>query len=311
MVNIVTITLRVFFSQYCSSIPSADPSVYSNLLWVHGLGVYAGELQCFKPAIFFLRKNLVLFFFLRVVYSLFVYTPTFLRKQNRTSREGKIGHLSLHARRANHLITAGFCGMLCINKRMFFVQCFLNCSSSLQAYAPLIQLTCIDSPHSDFGIREIFACAIRNPGKYCLQNPKSWALESGMQVKESVIPLTIGIHNRSSSDKNWNPVLGIRNPRLEIQSPRLSQTPSQRASVLHCEVKNSAVKARNCSFLCYSAGLRVLFFPSYPPNTREKRPPLAVNKPVDELFASVISNKYKDASDDKNNHNPNFSRSSC
>ena len=153
MVNLVTITLRVFFPQYCSSIPSAY--YYSNLLWVHGPGVYAGELQCFQARNFFLRKNLVLFFFLKAVYSLCVYTATFLRKQNRTSREGKIGHLSLHAPRANHLITAQFCAMLCINKRMFFVWCFLNLSSSLHAYAPLIQLTCIDSPHSDFGIGEI------------------------------------------------------------------------------------------------------------------------------------------------------------
>ena len=35
------------------------------------------------------------------------------------------------------------------------------------------------------------------------------------------------------------------------------------------------------------------------------------NKPVDELFASVTSNKYKDAShNDRNNHNPNSSRNS-
>ena len=152
---------------------------------MHGPGVYAGKLQCFQARNFFLRKNLVLFFFLKAVYSLCVYTATFLRKQNRTSREGKIGHLSLHAPRANHLITARFCAMLCINKRMFFVWCFLNLSSSLHAYAPLIQLTCIDSPHSDFGIGEILlvqsgireniARRIRNPGlwnpEYSLRNP--------------------------------------------------------------------------------------------------------------------------------------------
>ena len=45
----------------------------------------------------------------------------------------------------------------------------------------------------DSGIREIFACGIRNPPKkICLWNPKSWALESGLQFKKFGIPLTIG-----------------------------------------------------------------------------------------------------------------------
>ena len=39
----------------------------------------------------------------------------------------------------------------------------------------------------------------------------SWALESGIQFKESGIPLTIGIQNPSSTDKDWNPVSGIWN----------------------------------------------------------------------------------------------------
>ena len=33
------------------------------------------------------------------------------------------------------------------------------------------------------------------------RNPESWALESGIQLKESGIPLTIGIQNLSSADK--------------------------------------------------------------------------------------------------------------
>ena len=59
--------------------------------------------------------------------------------------------------------------------------------------------------------------------KFCLGNPKSWALvESGIQLKEFWIPLTIGIQNPSSTDKDWNPVPGIRNPYRGIQNPRLS-----------------------------------------------------------------------------------------
>ena len=47
-------------------------------------------------------------------------------------------------------------------------------------------------------IREIFACKIRNPGKLCFWNPESRVLESGIQLKESRIPVMIGIKNPSS-----------------------------------------------------------------------------------------------------------------
>ena len=56
-------------------------------------------------------------------------------------------------------------------------------------------------------------------------NPESWVLECGILLKESGIPLTIGIQDPSSTDKYWNPVTGIRNPRREIQNPRLSWIP--------------------------------------------------------------------------------------
>ena len=42
-------------------------------------------------------------------------------------------------------------------------------------------------------------------------NPESWALESGIQLKESGIALAIGNQNPSSND--WNPLPGIQNPR--------------------------------------------------------------------------------------------------
>ena len=61
-----------------------------------------------------------------------------------------------------------------------------------------------------------------HPGNFCLWNPESWALESGIQLKESGIPLTIGIQNPSSTDKDWNPVPSIRNPRCGIQNSSLS-----------------------------------------------------------------------------------------
>ena len=59
--------------------------------------------------------------------------------------------------------------------------------------------------------------------KFCWWNPRSWVVESGIQFKESVIPLTIGIQNSSSTDKNWNRVPGIQNPQRGVQNPRLSR----------------------------------------------------------------------------------------
>ena len=53
----------------------------------------------------------------------------------------------------------------------------------------------------------------RNPRKFCLWNPKSWALESGIQLEESGIPLKTGIHYPSFTDK----VHGIRNLEFVIR----------------------------------------------------------------------------------------------
>ena len=58
-------------------------------------------------------------------------------------------------------------------------------------------------------------------GKFGLWNSESWALESRIHFKESGFPLMIGIQNPSSTEKDWNPVPGIRNPRCGIQNPRL------------------------------------------------------------------------------------------
>ena len=52
----------------------------------------------------------------------------------------------------------------------------------------------------DYGIRGSFACEIWNVELFFLRNMKSWVLESGIQLKESRIPLTIRIRNPSSTD---------------------------------------------------------------------------------------------------------------
>ena len=64
-----------------------------------------------------------------------------------------------------------------------------------------------------------------------VRNPESWVLESRIQLKESRIPLTIGIQSPISTDKDWNPVHGIRNPLRGAQNPRLSWIPSTRGDL--------------------------------------------------------------------------------
>ena len=70
-------------------------------------------------------------------------------------------------------------------------------------------------------MRRNYACGIQNPGKYCLWNLESGALESGIQLKEPGIPPTIRIRNPSSTvlTKDWNLIPGIRNPRRGVQNP--------------------------------------------------------------------------------------------
>ena len=58
---------------------------------------------------------------------------------------------------------------------------------------------------------------IRNLGNFCLWNPESFTLEFGIQLKESGIPLTIGIRNPSSTDKVINPESGIHGVKSTIQ----------------------------------------------------------------------------------------------
>ena len=46
-------------------------------------------------------------------------------------------------------------------------------------------------------------------------------MESEIQFKDSGIPLTIGIQNPGFTNRDWNPVPAIRNPRRGIQNPRV------------------------------------------------------------------------------------------
>ena len=51
------------------------------------------------------------------------------------------------------------------------------------------------------GIREIFGCGNLESEKFELWDPDSWALKSGIQVKESEISVTIAIRIPSFNDK--------------------------------------------------------------------------------------------------------------
>ena len=68
-------------------------------------------------------------------------------------------------------------------------------------------------------------------------NPNSrkiWLVDSGIriQLKEFGILLMIGIQNPSSTDRDWNPVPGIWNPRKRIRIQVLSWIPLYGAKIL-------------------------------------------------------------------------------
>ena len=75
----------------------------------------------------------------------------------------------------------------------------------------------------DFRIREIFARGIL----------ESWALESGIQLKEPAMPGTIGIPNVSSTNKESE----VQDPRRRIQNPRSSWITLRGAILLACVVR--------------------------------------------------------------------------
>ena len=53
----------------------------------------------------------------------------------------------------------------------------------------------------DSGILKLFTFGTQNPKRFALWSRESRALESVIQLKQSGIPLTIGIHEISSTDK--------------------------------------------------------------------------------------------------------------
>ena len=78
------------------------------------------------------------------------------------------------------------------------------------------------------------------PGNVCLWNPKSWALEFEMQLKESGIPLTIGFQNPNPLTKTVINYLECGLQRVEFTiNPRLLWIPLHRAnlqlSILHIQ----------------------------------------------------------------------------
>ena len=79
-------------------------------------------------------------------------------------------------------------------------------------------LLLLESKILGFGIRNT-AQGIRNPTDDW--NPESSSTDKGPESStwESGIPLTIGIQNPSSTNKDWNPVPGIQNTPRGIQNP--------------------------------------------------------------------------------------------
>ena len=109
-------------------------------------------------------------------------------------------------------------------------------------------LVCSEMLRTEFGEAVCPCFGIR--GNFCFLNPESeksefWnpeflALESAIQIKESGIPLTIGIRNLSSTDVNS----GIRNQWRGNQNPRLSWT-LHGARYLSCSSTRSSIHLPN------------------------------------------------------------------
>ena len=90
--------------------------------------------------------------------------------------------------------------------------------------------------------REVFACGIRNPETFCLWNPQPWVLESGIQLKESGILLTIKIQNPSSTSKETgNPLPGIRNLRRRILNGNTSGRKNGFAQICSLQICRKSV----------------------------------------------------------------------
>ena len=76
-----------------------------------------------------------------------------------------------------------------------------------------------------------------NPGNFGLWNSESekkclWNPEYSSRNLYSHLNASLGIQNPSFTDKDWNPVPGIRNPPHGIQNPRLFWIPLRGANPL-------------------------------------------------------------------------------
>ena len=89
------------------------------------------------------------------------------------------------------------------------------------------------------------------------RNPSSTDKKSGIQYLEPGILRKIWIQNPSSTDTDWNPVPGIRNPLRGIQNPRLSSITLHRAEsvrfkvMLHETIRNNDFQ-RNTALQCWN-----------------------------------------------------------
>ena len=96
-------------------------------------------------------------------------------------------------------------------EKMYFIWLSMYLARKYYLREPFLHLVQEIGPPSYVAIRSPHVTEIefRNPRNFCLWNPESWALKSGIHLKESRIPLTFGIQNSSSTCSPectaWNP----------------------------------------------------------------------------------------------------------
>ena len=123
--------------------------------------------------------------------------------------EGKTGRIqSFNQAKKFTIMKKGTCNFHCLYCDTLPVSCCFtySCRTLLKTFF-FFKRRILNSPH------------VRESRKFCLQNPKSWALESGIQLKKSGISLTIGIQNSVPVNKDYNlvPGTGIHGVESRIQ----------------------------------------------------------------------------------------------
>ena len=122
-------------------------------------------------------------------------------------------------------------------EKMFFIWLSMYLARKYYLRKPFLHLVQEIGPPSFEAIRspQVTEIEFRNPRNFCLWNPESWALKSGIHLKESRIPLTFGIQKFkfhwqrletskcSPESTAWNPEFRIykrkRFPQLRGASP--------------------------------------------------------------------------------------------